>query len=362
MPVLSNILLEAKDGQLRLAATNREIGINCWIAAKVEDEGAITIPARLLSKFVSSLPPERIDLELAVRTQTLHLSCARFEANMKGIDAFEFPLIPTYSPEDPKASAPIVLGDVYTVNPSWLSEAIDSVAFAASTDDNRPTLTGIETTFSDGKLTMAATDGYRLSVRSVDAITQVEKNAVIIPARSLSEVALICNDATGDITSVISQGRNRILFSATGNKDWQRVDVVSELIDAKFPDYWATVPKMANTVAIIDTAKLLSAVKVAQLFARDNNNILRVSIASGGVRLSASSSEMGDNVSELDATVEGDPIEISFNAKYLIDALSHIDAPSIALETTKPTRPGMIKPGGHADYYQVLMPMAPPKG
>lgn len=362
MPVLANILLEAKGNQLRLAATNREIGINCWIAAKVEDEGAITIPARLLSEFVNSLPPERIDMELSVRTQTLHLSCARFEANIKGIDAFEFPLIPSYSPEDPKANVPMVLGDAYTVNPSWLSEVIDSVTFAASTDENRPTLTGIETTFSDGKLTMAATDGYRLSVRSVDAITQVEKNTVIIPSRSLSEVARICADAAGDITAVISQGRNQILFSATGNKDWQRVDVVSELIDAKFPDYWATVPKMASTVTIIGTAKLLSAVKVAQLFARDNNNILRVNIAEGGVRLSASSSEMGDNVSELDATVEGEPIEISFNAKYLIDALSHIDAPDIALETTKPTRPGMIRPGGHADYYQVLMPMHSPKG
>ena len=115
MPVLSNILLEAKNNQLRLAATNREIGINCWIGAKVEDEGAITVPARLLTEFVNSLPPERIDMELAVRTQTLHLSCARFEANMKGIDAFEFPLIPTAQghddPSDDGANAvPIVDG------------------------------------------------------------------------------------------------------------------------------------------------------------------------------------------------------------------------------------------------------------
>lgn len=362
MPVLGNVLLDATGDGLRLAATNREIGINCWIAADVEESGSTTIPARLLSEFINSLPNERVTMALQQLTETLRLTCAKHSANIKGINAFEFPLIPAYQPEPTNSEAPTVTGDVYTVSSNALASLIDSVVFAASADENRPTLTGVETTFEDGRLTMAATDGYRLSVRSVDAITQVEKNAVIIPARSLSEVALICNDATGDITSVISQGRNRILFSATGNKDWQRVDVVSELIDAKFPDYWATVPKMANTVAIIDTAKLLSAVKVAQLFARDNNNILRVSIASGGVRLSASSSEMGDNVSELDATVEGDPIEISFNAKYLIDALSHIDAPSIALETTKPTRPGMIKPGGHADYYQVLMPMAPPKG
>jgi len=361
MPVLGNVLLDATGDGLRLAATNREIGINCWIAADVEESGSTTIPARLLSEFINSLPNERVTMALQQLTETLRLTCAKHSANIKGINAFEFPLIPAYQPEPTNSEAPTVTGDVYTVSSNALASLIDSVVFAASADDNRPTLTGVETTFEDGRLTMAATDGYRLSMRSMEA-SAGEKATIIIPGRNLSEVARICSDATGEITAIVSANRNQVLFSATGNKDWQRVDVVSELIDAKFPDYWATVPKMANTVAIIDTAKLLSAVKVAQLFARDNNNILRVSIASGGVRLSASSSEMGDNVSELDATVEGDPIEISFNAKYLIDALSHIDAPSIALETTKPTRPGMIKPGGHADYYQVLMPMAPPKG
>lgn len=364
MPVLSNILLEAKGGQLRLAATNREIAINCWIGAKVEDEGAITIPARLLSEFVNSLPPERIDMELTVRTQTLHLSCARFEANMKGIDAFEFPLIPAYQPESVNADVPFVLGDAYTIAPTALVSLINSVAFAASQDENRPALTGIETTFEDGRLTMAATDGYRLSVRSVDAITQIEKSTVVIPSRNLSEVARICGDATGDITTIISQNRNQILFSATGGREWQRVDIVSELIDARFPDYWATVPKTANTVTIIDTQTLLKATRVALLFARDNANIIRLHMtpgAPGSLRITSVSSEMGNNASDIECTVEGQPIEIAFNAKYLIDTLSHIDAPDIALETTRPTRPGMIKPGDGSDYYQVLMPMHPPK-
>ena len=171
LPVLGNILLEAKDNQLRLAATNLEIGVNCWIGAKVEDEGAITVPARLLTEFVGSLPPERIDMELSVRTQTLHLRCARFDANMKGIDAADFPIVPTMEG---------VNGDGEGVNielqPAGLRRMIDQVIFAASTDESRPTLDGVEVNFKDNRISMAATDGYRLSLRSagVDGIANAE--------------------------------------------------------------------------------------------------------------------------------------------------------------------------------------------
>jgi len=358
MPVLSNIMLEAKGNQLRLSAMNREIGINCWIAANVSDEGSTTIPARLLSEFVNNLPPEQIVLDLAARTQTLHLSCARFEANMKGIDAFEFPLIPTYQPEVVGGSEPSVIGATYAIEPGVLSTMISSVAYAASQDENRPTLTGVKTTFADGKLTMAATDGYRLSVRSAEVATAANA-MVVIPGKNLSEMARICNDAAGEINAVVSD--NRILFSATSTKDWQRVDVVSELIDARFPDYTATIPKSYTTHTTVDTAALLKAVRVALLFARDNSNIVHLSLSPGQLRLAATSAEMGDNVSELDANVRGDSLGISFNAKYLIDALSQVATPQVILETTVGTRPGVLKPVGSDDFLQVLMPMHPPK-
>lgn len=362
MPVLSNVLLEAKDDTLRLAGTNREIGISCWIAATVEDDGAITIPAKLLSEFVNSLPPERIGLELNERTQTLRLSCAKFSANIKGIDHNEFPLLPTYQPET-TTEAPTVTGATYMVNPGHLLENINSVVFAASQDENRPTLTGVETTFDDGRLTMAATDGYRLSVRTCDAITQIEKNTVIIPARSLVEVARIAADATGDVTAVISRNRNQVLFSATGKGEWQRVDVVCELIDARFPDYMATVPKSYNTRTIIDTAALQKAVRVALLFARDNNNIVRFQVApeNNMLRLTATSGEVGDNISEIECGVEGESIEIAFNGRYVMDALGAITTPQVIIETTQKTRPGLIRPVGDSDFLMVTMPMHPPK-
>lgn len=364
MPVLGNILLDAKGDTLRLAATNREIAITCWIAAKVEDDGAITIPARLLSEFVNSLPAERIDMELAERTQALHLACARFEANMKGIDAFEFPHIMsaddvvTTDTSIPQIAVPVT--DLRTM--------IDQVTFAASTDINRPTLTGVETTFAPDAVTMAATDGYRLSVRSIGINDgPADKVVVIVPARSLAELALSSTgaDESQPVRCLITPERNQVLFSLTGRPDgiWQRVEMVSELIGAKFPDYMPTVPKSWTTRTTIDTAALLKAARVALLFARDNANIVVFSVdpAACQLRMSAISAELGDNVGDIECTVEGESIEIRYNAKFLIDYLSQVDAPQVVMETTQPTRPGLFRPVGTDDYTHTIMPLFPPR-
>jgi DNA polymerase-3 subunit beta len=382
MPVLSNILIEAKNNELRLAATNREIGINCWIGAKVEDEGAITVPARLLSEFVNSLPPERIDMELAVRTQTLHLACARYTANMKGIDAYEFPLIPTAQLQDggeaDTNSVPIIDGMRIELETTGLRKMIEQVIFAASSDENRPTLTGVEVRFKNDQLSMAATDGFRLSLRRVPMMQGLAEDSVtvIVPARSLGELARISADADENRTVqvILTQARNQILFQLAGKGEeargaFHRVELVSELIDARFPDYNATIPKGYETRTVVDTAALLKAVRVAQLFARDNANIIRVSVHPGNgeqrgqMRLTASSTEMGDNVSDIDAMVEGNELEIAFNAKYLIDVLTQVDQPQVVLETTQPTRPGTLRPVGmgEEEFLHVIMPMHPPR-
>lgn len=376
LPVLSNILLEARGNQLRLAATNLEIGINCWIGANVADEGAITINARLLSDFVSSLPPERIDMELTVRTQTLHLHCGRIEANMKGRDAADFPLIPTVSGSDEASDAATTIDGVrIELETPGLRKMIEQVVFAASTEDSRPTLTGVEVSFREGRIAMAATDGFRLSVRSArtEGATIKEPLTVIVPAKSLNELGRISTDAdeTHPVLVVVTQARNQALFQVSGKSDakgsFHRVELVSQLIEANFPNYNAIVPKTHDTVAIVDTQSLLKAVRVASLFARDNSNIVRVAIAphtdghNGQVSLTANSAEMGDNVNEIDATVTGNGLEIAFNAKYLIDVLSQIEEPQVVLETTQPTRPGTFRPlgMGEDEFLHVIMPMNP---
>ncbi len=378
LPVLGNILLEAKNNELRLAATNLEIGVNCWIGAKVEDEGAITVPARLLSEFVNSLPPERIDMELAVRTQTLHLRCARYDANMKGLDASDFPIIPTAGTgEEMDEQVEVLEGTRIELETTGLRKMIDQVVFAASGDESRPTLTGVEVSFHPERLTMVATDGYRLSVRSAHLDKPFVDDAItaLVPARSLGELGRIIADAdtSRPVQVIVTQARNQILFQVWGKEGrgaYHRVELASQLIDARFPDYRAIIPKNHTTRTVVDTAALLKAVRVAQLFARDNANIVRVAVSPGNggkqegqIRLTATSAEMGDSVNEIDAMVEGTDLEIAFDARFLIDVLSQIDQPQVVLETTQSTRPGTIRPlgMGEDEFLHVVMPMHPPR-
>ena len=348
LPVLSNVMLATDNGRLKLSATNLELGINCWVGAKVETDGATTVPARLLSDFVNSLPPEQIDLELAVRTQTLNARCARFEANIKGIDAQEFPLIPTA--EDGERAI--------RLEPDDLRQMIDQVAFAAATDESRPILTGVLARFAEDQLTLAAADGFRLSVRSASLGQTVDEPVeVIVPARALGELARIAADQEDWVEVIITPARNQILFHL---KD---VDLVSQLIEGTFPDYRQIIPTGHTTRTVVDSSGFLKAARVSHLFARDAANIVRIEIAPGDelmpghITLEATSTELGDNVGQMDAAVDGDPIEIAFNAKYLIDVLSVMDTAQVALETTSASSPGVLRPVGDDDFIHVIMPM-----
>jgi DNA polymerase-3 subunit beta len=355
LPVLNNILIETDNSQLKLSAMDMEIAINCWVGAMIEDEGQITVPARLLGDFVNSLPNDRIDMELQTRTQTLHLHCAHYEANIKGIDATEFPIIPTYQGDMDSPST--------EVEPVKLRTMIDQVAFAASKDDSRPTFTGVFTKLEGDRLTMAATDGFRLAVRS----TILEEPSptsigVIIPARALSELSRIISavDLGQDdgVEVVFTEARNQVMFHLPG------VDLVSQLIEANFPDYKKIIPNSYNTRAILDTSEFLNAMKVAYLFARDSAGSVKVSMEpgeSGKVVLTATSAELGDNVSEIDAMIEGEAMSATFNAKYMIDVLSVIHTPQVAFEAISATRPGVFRPvgTGEEEYVHVIMPMSP---
>ena len=288
-------------------------------------------------------------MELSVRTQTLHLRCARHEANMKGIDAADFPNLPTMDGDQGSA----LDGATLELEPSGLRKMVEQVVFAASTDESRPTLTGVEVKFQNGRMSMAATDGFRLSLRStvVNGLNGSDPMTVVVPSRSLGELARISADAdeTQPVKVIVTQARNQILFQVWGKQDakggFHRVEMASQLIDARFPDYRAIIPKSHSTRTVVDTASFLKAVRVAFLFARDNANIIKVAIApsngaqGGQIKLTATSTEMGDNVSEIDAMVEGDELQIAFDARFLIDVLSRVDQPQIEIETTQPTRP-----------------------
>ena len=348
LPVLSNVMLATDNGRLKLSATNLELGVNCWVGAKVEEEGATTVPARLLADFVNSLPPERIDMELVVRTQTLNARCARFEANIKGIDAQEFPIIPTAGDGE----------SAIRLAPEDLRRMIDQVAFAAATDESRPILTGVLARFEGDRLTLAAADGFRLSVRNAPIGQSLDQPIeVIIPARALGELARIAADQEDQVEVIITPARNQILFHLND------VDLVSQLIEGKFPDYNQIIPSGHTTRTVLDSSGFLKAARVSHLFARDAANIVRLEVAPGDelmpghITLEATSAELGDNVGQMDAHIEGDPVEIAFNAKYLIDVLAVVDSAQVVLETTTASNPGVLRPVGDDDYIHVIMPM-----
>jgi DNA polymerase III subunit beta len=352
LPVLSNILLQTDEGRLRLAATNLEIGVSCWIGARIDEEGSITVPARLLTEFVNSLPAGQIDMELTERTQTLNLKCARYEANIKGLDAGEFPEVPTA--ESIAAQAPSRL----ELEADTFRQMIDQSVFAAATDESRPILTGVLAKFHQGGLTLAAADGFRLAVTTADVGVDLDETAnVIIPARALAELSRVSGDQEEKIELYITPGRNQVLFH------FADTDLVSQLIEGNFPDYNQIVPKGHSTRTIVKTADLLKAVKVAFLFARDAANIVRFKVVPGSeltpgqMIVTATSAEFGDNVSEIDANIEGTEVEIAFNARYMIDALSVLGTPEVALETNTASSPGIVRPVGGNDFLCVVMPM-----
>ncbi len=347
LPVLSNILIATDEGRLKLSATNLEVGINCWIGAKVEEDGATTVPARLLTDFVNSLPAERIDGQLVTRTQTLNLKCARYEANIKGIDAQEFPLILALS-EDASIG----------LDPVALREIINQVAFAAAIDESRPVLTGVLAEISGKQLTMAAADGFRLSVRTIELPEEAPASGrFIIPARALQELARISVEQSEPVRMTLAPNRSQVFFRMTD------IDLVSQLIEGTFPDYKQIIPKGHATHLVVDSSELLKAVRIASFFAREAANIIRMHITpgeqglGGSLTIMATSAELGDNVGEIEAAVEGEAIEIAFNAKYLMDVLGVIGTPQVAIETTSPSSPGVIRPAGEMDFVHVVMPM-----
>jgi DNA polymerase-3 subunit beta len=347
LPITNNVLLSAEGGRLKLVATNLEMAISCWIGAKIEEEGSITVPARLLTDFVSSLPSDTISINLSPQTKTLGLKCARFEARISGVDAKDFPPIPS-------------IGDGITtkIEVEALRQGINQVVFAAATEESRPVLTGVDAQFEGGTLTLAAADGFRLAVFKLPITNSVsQKTEVIIPARTLAELNRLIGDQEETIDITLNPNKSQVLFRL------KSVELVSQLVQGTFPNYSQLIPKSYNTRVIVNKDDFLRATKTASIFARDGSGIVRLVVTPGSelnpgkISVSARSEEIGDDVGEIDATVEGDDSKIAFNGKYLTDVLSVLKEAQVALETTSPSSPGLIRPVGTDNYTHVVMPM-----
>ncbi|MDO8578885.1 MAG: DNA polymerase III subunit beta [Dehalococcoidales bacterium] len=402
LPITNNVLIATDQSRLKLVATNLEMAISYWTGAKVEEEGTVTVPARLLTEFVNSLPNDNIDISLTPKSKTLNLKCARFEARISGIDSKDFPPIPKVDE-----------GITTRIEIEAFRQAIDHVAFAAATEESRPVLTGVDAQFDKDVLTLAAADGFRLAVYKLPLTAPVSAKAeIIIPARTLAELKRLLpekdetkpetkdvktpeghwvkapenNDKVVDIT--VNSTKGQILFrfktkneqiakklknlvdqgkitqdQADNDKDlFDNIELVSQLIQGSFPQYGQLIPTSHTTRVVVDVAEFLGATKTASIFARDGSGIVRLMIApgsgkSGELAISARSEEIGDDEGKIDAVVEGTEAKIAFNGKYLSDVLSVLKESQIALETTSPSSPGVLRPVGTDNYVHVVMPM-----
>jgi len=345
LPITQNVLLATDQSRLKLAATNLEMAITYWTGAKVEEEGAITIPARLLSEFISSLPNDHINMTLT--QHSLQLKCARFEARINGLDAEDFPPIPQVSD-----------GIATQIEAESLRKGISQVAFAAATEESRPVLTGVQAEFDGDKLTLAAADGFRLAVHNAPLLSPVsDKTAAIIPARALNELNRFLSDQEEPVEITLNQQKSQALFRL------KNIEMVSQLIQGAFPNYSQLIPESYTTRAVVDVAEFLRATRMASIFARDGSGIVRLIITPGTeltpgkLNISARAEEIGDNVGEIDALIDGEPAKIAFNAKYLSDVLGVLHQSQVALETTTPSSPGVLRPVGVDNYIHIVMPM-----
>lgn len=352
LPITQSVLLVAEESRLKLSATNLEIAISCWVGAKVEEEGSIAIPARLLSEFVGSLPNENVEMESKGPGMQLQLKCARQEARISGQDSEDFPPIPSVGE-----------GQAIQIDPETLRKAVGRVVFAAATDETRPVLTGVYTEFEGDELTLAAADGFRLSVHKLPLLSGVQqKGSIIVPSRAFTELNRLLGDQTDPVEITISPSGTQVLFRLRNEKDSSRnADLVSQIIQGTFPNYQQLIPKSFTTRCVVDIGEFLRATRIASVFARDGSGIVRIQMGgengSGRLIVSARAEEIGDNVGEIEAAVEGDAGKVAFNGRYLTDVLAELANGSVALETTSPSSPGVFHPVGNDDYTHVVMPM-----
>jgi DNA polymerase-3 subunit beta len=351
LPITSNVLLQTDQGRLKLAATDLDISISAWVGARIDDEGAITVPSRLLTDFVSSLPAATVSLEVPERGRQVRLECARNESSINGMDAEDFPRIPVISG-----------GITFEMDPRVLRRVIDRVEFAAASDDSRPVLTGVHLKSQGANLTFAAADGFRLAVADLPlGAAPSEDFEVIIPARAMREVARLVADATEPVEVRLNQQKTQVQFGLTD------VELVAQLIQGNFPNYSQLIPADFNTRCVVDVEEFRREVRIASIFARDGSGIIRLQLQTGEgmpgcLSVSARADEVGNNEGKIDAKIEGDSSRIAFNSRYLGDILAAITESQVVLEMTNPSSQGVFRPadeqgGEQKGYVHVVMPM-----
>lgn len=340
LPVLNNILVKAEGKKLYFSATNLEIAISYYVDADVRSEGAITIPAKLITSYVSFLNDEKVELSIG-DGMSLMVQSSSSTTKIKGISADEFPLIPKVDAEHS-----------FSISTSDLDVAIAETVFAASTNISRPVLSGVYLIVDGGSMKMVATDSYRLAERGLTFDKKIDGNfTCIIPAKTITELGRITNRSESKDVSV-SVSKNQVLFKVGS------VELVSRLIEGKFPDYEKIIPKEGKSKIEVSVEDLSLVLKRVNLFAKENNNSIRLSATNDGKLLvSTDETKVGEEKAEVAIKLDGENNKISLNSQYLLDVLTYITDEKILLEMSDKLSPAVIKPIKRDDYIYIIMPL-----
>ena len=341
LPVLSNILIEARKEGLYLSSTNLETSITAYIPAKVSEVGNTTVPAKIFSDFINALPP--LPIEVTLKDETLEVEAEQFRASLATISASEFPEIPKPG-----------TGEILTIDSSEFAQNLNKVVFAASADEGRPVLNGVLFLRNPDELTLVATDGYRLSKNTIKF-----KNAgnltqeFVLPARTLLEVARIAENEEGDISLFLDESKNQTIFKTTN------VVISCRLIDGSYPEYERIIPKESAIKTQLPVEELLRSLRIAAIFAKDIGNVVKLKLdpATKTVEINAQTAQLGSGSSKLSSKIEGkEPLSIAFNSRFLLEGLAQCGS-EITFSALNPTSPIMIQPKAEPDFIYIVMPV-----
>ncbi len=350
LPILGNVMLTAQGDELRIAGANMQMRIDCTVPCVVAEPGTITVPARLFVDMIAKLPSGDVALEVNHRTKSIQVRCGGYAAKINGLDSDSFPQMAT--------DAELLS---ITVGADALCRMIDQTAFAASSDPSRFILAGVEVVFSRHLMTTAATDSYRLGVRSVQIDAPVEDACTfIVPATTLVELtnALSAMGSKADVG--IKVYRNlRIGFFVKGGDSVTSLVLVSQLVDGKYPDYRAIIPPRFKTTATLETKALIRSLQMARILLRGDLDRVDLILSTDSVTVSIVNAEVGESGDELAATVTGTPMMVTLSSSYLLDVLNRIDGPSVVICLNDTHKPAVVRPVDMepAQFTHVIMPI-----
>ena len=345
LPILVNILLETREGQLALKATNLEVSVAVAIPARIEEPGVGTVPARVFTDFIAALNGDTIELGWVSKTATLNVHCGAFRSRIKGIDAAEFPLWPGRGDKDTL----IVFNDV-----PGLATTLNQVGIAAAKEVSRPVLTGVCAVVAPASVTFAAADGFRLAVKGVAAITQpapAEPFRIIIPSAAVKLMREVCDDVAGSLEMRVNPEKSQAAFLAPN------VEIFAGLIDGAYPEFERLIPQTSVSRVTIARDELSKALKAGKPFAEKSRIDFAVKPENQVAVISTQAAQDGDSAAELACAADGETLSLALSGNYLADALGTLGTPQVCLEFTGTSSPAVLRAVGDADFICVIMPM-----